>query len=602
MQGQAMARRIKEAKKSRIAEQQRKSKMLTFLTRSPKKTLEAIPPGQSELVQQLTQQQYGELRMLFDQFDSDGSGTPPAHNSRSIGAGAQPWHSRGPHVSTRAPLAGQLSEAEMKAALRLMGVAKSDEEIEELFTLVDLDRNGTIEWGEFLEYGASLINNGSILESQLELAFTAVSKHCSAQGTSRKLDLQELELDRRKLMELLTTAGFPPFTVEEAEEFCNVLDPQGTGRMPMAALMNLPCWASEDELAKLRQQAASRPPRSRRSSSAEAFEEEGSLPAATAPRLLTAAPPMAGAMAGAGPSGLPLVTPTPSTEPFWWAPVIAPADERAARRPSNEVLPAPPPAEAQPSRATQLPRERPSAAAPPAAEPALPPFDAPSLTPHLVPEPEPPPEPTRSVPPTPPPRRDAAAVPSSSSSIASTRERASVTSGAGAVLSALGTRMRAALTSSLPRDERAIESIPNERTAIEPANDQSYALQSLEQRRAPQDGYAGHGYPTGVRAHLEHSSSTPGAITGLTRVPINAPLPQVMAHAIFEAAQAKLEAVQVVAQARMQLAHARLAVVHSHVENTPSDDKWVGGVWENLSTLWPLPQDLPKNRDRQLFA
>ena len=490
----------------------------------------------------------------------------------------------------------------MKAALRLMGVAKSDEEIEELFTLVDLDRNGTIEWGEFLEYGASLINNGSILESQLELAFTVVSKHCFAQGTSRKLELQELELDRRKLMELLTTAGFPPFTVEEAEEFCNVLDPQGTGRMPMAALMNLPCWASEDELAKLRQQAASRPPRSRRSSSAEAFEEEGSLPAATAPRLLTAAPPMAGAMAGAGPSGLPLVTPTPSTEPFWWAPVIAPADERAARRPSHEVLPAPPPAEAQPSRATQPPRERPSAAAPPAAEPALPPFDAPSLTPHLVPEPEPPPEPTRSVPPTPPPRRDAAAVPSSSSSIASTRERASATSGAGAVLSALGTRMRAALTSSLPRDERAIESIPNERTALEPADDQSYALQSLEQRRAPQDGYAGHGYPTGVRAHLEHSSSTPGAITGLTRVPINAPLPQVMAHAIFEAAQAKLEAVQVVAQARMQLAHARLAVVHSHVENTPSDDKWVGGVWENLSTLWPLPQDLPKNRDRQLFA
>ena len=162
--------------------------------------------------------------------------------------------------------------------------------------------------------------------------------------------------------------------------------------------------------------------------------------------------------------------------------------------------------------------------------------------------------------------------------------------------------MRAALTSSLPRDERAIESSPNERTAIEPANDQSYALQSLEQRRAPQDGYAGHGYLTGVRAHLEHSSSTPGAITGLTRVPINAPLPQVMAHAIFEAAQAKLEAVQVVAQARMQLAHARLAVVHSHVENTPSDDKWVGGVWENLSTLWPLPLDSPKIRDRQLFA
>ena len=492
----------------------------------------------------------------------------------------------------------------MKAALRLMGVAKFEEEIEELFTLVDLDRSGTIEWGEFIEYGASLINNGNILESQLELAFIAVSKHCRAKGTSSTLELQERELDRRKLIELLTTAGYPPFTAEEAEEFCNVLDPQGTGRMPMAALLSLPCWTSEDEVAKLRQQAASRSPRSRRPSSEEAFEEEGSLPAATAPQLLTALPPMA----GAGPSGLPLVMPTPSTDPIWWAPVIAPADERgnqpvAARRPSYEALPAPPQAEAQPSRATQPPRERASAAAPPAAEPELPPFDAPSLPPHLVPEPEPPPEPTRPIPPTPPRRRDAAAVPaSSSSSIASTRERASVSSGAGAVLSALGTRMRAALTSSLPRDERAIESIPNERTDIEPANNQSSALQPLQQRCAPQDGYAGHGYPTGVRAQYEHTSSTPGAITGLSRVPINAPLPQVMAHAIFEAAQAKLEAVQVVAQARMQLAHARLAVVHSHVENTPSDDKWVGGVWENLSTLWPLPQDLPKNRDRQLFA
>ena len=89
MQGQAMARRVKEAKKSRAAEQERKAKMLPFLTRSPKKkTLEAIPPGQSELVQQLTPQQYGELRTLFDQFDSDGSGAPAGaqesqHRSRS---------------------------------------------------------------------------------------------------------------------------------------------------------------------------------------------------------------------------------------------------------------------------------------------------------------------------------------------------------------------------------------------------------------------------------------------------------------------------------------------------------------------------------------
>ena len=86
-----------------------------------------------------------------------------------------------------------------------------------------------------------------------------------------------------------------------------------------------------------------------------------------------------------------------------------------------------------------------------------------------------------------------------------------------------------------------------------------------------------------------HSSMQPGGVWGLAPVPGTAPAREVMAHAVFEAAQAKLEAVQDVAQAKMQLAQAKLAVVHAHV--APQDGSTWMGLLEGFTNMWRAPQD-----------
>merc|ERR1719453_484202 len=78
---------------------------------------------------QLTEAQYQELRAAFDGFDVDGSGV--------------------------------LEVDEMRDALRLTGLASTDEEIEGLILQIDSNNDGTIDWEEFLTFSAAQLTDPS---------------------------------------------------------------------------------------------------------------------------------------------------------------------------------------------------------------------------------------------------------------------------------------------------------------------------------------------------------------------------------------------------------------------------------------------------------
>lgn len=152
---------------------------------------------------EVTPQQFGELKELFSFFDYDRS--------------------------------GMLEEDEMRCALQMMGVATTEDELDELTTQVDTDGDGNVSWEEFLAFSAVLMNDPRILHREMTMAFMAVQFECSTEGDSESIDADLLK-------DLLMTAGNKPFTPEECAEFLATLEPGKAGTYKFGPLKQHPCF------------------------------------------------------------------------------------------------------------------------------------------------------------------------------------------------------------------------------------------------------------------------------------------------------------------------------------------------------------------------
>lgn len=495
----------------------------------------------------------------------------------------------------------------MRQALRLMGVATSPEEEDQLLLEIDASGDGLVDWGEFLEFSTATLNDGSRAEQELAMAFSVLVSHCSSSGVYPDpgiLRPDEQAIDCALATKLLTSAGTHSFSEKEALEFCTHFDPNGTGVIRMGDLASHPAWDAKD-FTRVRKRPTN--PLGRPPAAAPPLAEAASWPSSSIP--ITAAA-----------RGAP-----PAAELVWWAP--ATSDEWDGHVARAQGLPAPPPHGRQPSAASAashplpyrqpMPPQQVNAGSPPARghgppmtasvdefmprrspptppasqtpsrapegppEEAEMPFYAPALPPNMAFESDPwqPPMPPSAM--STPPRAPAS---SRSSSMATWQPP--------------------------PEAPPTVESIPNKSAQlVRGPSSQSLQPQPMQpyNRQPPPMTLVGGGRAT-VAEHREsagratshgHSMMQPSGVVGLQAVSLAAPPPQVMAHAVFEVAQTKLEAVQEVAQAKLQLAQAKLAVVHSHVE--PTTETWVGSVLDSLTSMW-TPSRVGSDPDRSLYA
>jgi len=155
---------------------------------------------------ELTPLQYGEMKELFAIFDSNGS--------------------------------QKLEPHEMRYAIRMLGVAITDDEVDELMRDIPADKDGCVTWDHFLMFGAVMLNDASILDHELSMAFNAIELECAFREDDEMLDVELLG-------NLLSVAGAKPFTKAERCAFVAAVDPNGTGRMLLADLRSMPFWGAE---------------------------------------------------------------------------------------------------------------------------------------------------------------------------------------------------------------------------------------------------------------------------------------------------------------------------------------------------------------------
>ena len=130
-------------------------------------------------MQSLEDKQIAELKKIYDKFDLDGN--------------------RG------------IDQNELKAMLQKMGYKMSDRQIHCMFTAADKDKNGTIDFNEFVK-----IAKKSVLSVALRSVFHEIDTDKS--GT---IDREEMRLAFQKMGHNLTS--------EEIEAIFNVCDPNGDG-------------------------------------------------------------------------------------------------------------------------------------------------------------------------------------------------------------------------------------------------------------------------------------------------------------------------------------------------------------------------------------
>ena len=191
---------LTQAQKRKMRNERREEKLV------PKK----IPEN---LLTLLTQLQYTEIRDIFLFFDCDGS--------------------------------GRLEDGEMREALKMLGVAETEEKIDDLIRAIDENGDGEVDWHEFLLFAAALLSDPNADHNQLQMimAFEAFAAHCAIDGTPS----YDAVLDCRLVRKLMTTCGMMPLQPKEIDAFMATIDPQGVGQVRMDDVMSLPLWESTPE-------------------------------------------------------------------------------------------------------------------------------------------------------------------------------------------------------------------------------------------------------------------------------------------------------------------------------------------------------------------
>jgi hypothetical protein len=472
----------------------------------------------------LTEAQYQEILSAFNVLDVDGSGA--------------------------------LEEDEIRAALRLSGLGSTEEEMDELIQQIDQDKDGTINFEEFLHFSAEQLANPKSAQggSEIDMAFDVVRKHCilppgsldewghirqgaraSGMGEARMSDDSMLEV--AMIVELFRDAGDTPLTDEETWEFIAAIDPGRTGIVRYGALKNHPCFepppVDDDE-----------------------YSRERSLKSRTSGLFGLKAGPPAGSPArspGIGNRSSILLGPREKQKL---------RDELQQREAMVRQHSLPPP---------QMPMQPPMPPPQPAPPPAPPPTSPPRAPP---PSRAPSRAMTRSAPPS---RQPPASVGGGGSHDNAYHGYPPVysygASGGGAPPSAQYSRGRV--------DEYPMQTPPSCTEVIPrpPSPPPQLEIQTSSSSWV-------------VPAHEEMRATT--AVSGVRLDPapvsLHGPAVEVVAHANMEVAQTQLEAIQAVALAKMQLAQAKLAVVHAHVapSHAPPSKGW---SWGWSGGLFSQPQN-----------
>jgi len=129
---------------------------------------------------------------------------------------------------------GHIEPKEIHKVMRNLGIAHTEEKVQELIASVDTDGNGMIEFDEFLSITASnmLRNDG---KKELEQAFALFQPKGVPEEKAKLVDLQLVR-------SYLTKCGSRKLSTEEIDQMLASLQPDADGCVPLEQFSELRCW------------------------------------------------------------------------------------------------------------------------------------------------------------------------------------------------------------------------------------------------------------------------------------------------------------------------------------------------------------------------
>jgi len=184
---------VPESDGARMSSRDRLTAALSEATNPSKKFMGGkVPPKAYEM---LTPQEIRDLKMVFDAFDTDGSGS--------------------------------VDEKELRRAMRVLGFEMSKETIREMIADLDTDNSGEIEFDEFLEFILSKQGEGRDIHGEIMQGFKLMDADNTGKISINNLRLASrqtgVKLSEQELQEMLFEADLDGDSEVSADEFIQIM-------------------------------------------------------------------------------------------------------------------------------------------------------------------------------------------------------------------------------------------------------------------------------------------------------------------------------------------------------------------------------------------
>ncbi len=137
-----------------------------------------------------------------------------------------------PHRCARADLNndGTVTSDEVHSVLNMLGIRRTDEQVRQMISAVDLNDNGRVEFNEFVDMVAYRMLSADG-DTELEQAFRMLENGDESGHISSA-----------ELRSMLTTLGPRPLSEREVDDVLSLARPTADGRIEMRGFRKMECW------------------------------------------------------------------------------------------------------------------------------------------------------------------------------------------------------------------------------------------------------------------------------------------------------------------------------------------------------------------------